>query len=153
MEVISAEIQNVADTQPQKRRGRKPVVFLDNKPIDPKYYVNYYHDVIKKKEHSCPYCDRKFACQNNVNRHLKLSNKPCAVKYLQAKLDELGDSDTDSEGIREWADYYHKPHFPNIPDKWLDLFKDEPQPKNDTEWFQAGWLMVNMMLQSEQNRE
>jgi hypothetical protein len=27
--------------------------------------------------------------------------------------------------------------------------KDSPQPTNDAEWFQAGWLMINMMLEGQ----
>ena len=159
MEVINADMNAMANVVPErKKRGRKPKVFLDNKPIDPKYYVNYYHDVIKQKEHLCPYCNKKFACQNNVNKHLKQSSKPCAVTYLQSLQTEHEESDTDSEDIRAWSDYYHKPHFLDIPqsspiNKWLSHMEANPEPKNDAEWFQAGWLMINMMLESQKHKE
>ena len=37
-----------------KNCGRNPKVFKDGKPIDPQYYVNYYHDVIKKERDAMP---------------------------------------------------------------------------------------------------
>ena len=50
METIHAESNVVATSDPEKkRRGRKPTVYFNNKPIDPKYHVNYYHDVTKKE--------------------------------------------------------------------------------------------------------
>ena len=88
MEISNANVSDVAtasSTIAKKKPGRKPKVFLDNKPIDPKYYINYYHDVIKKKEHLCPYCSKKFACQYNVSRHLNNKRKACAVQHLAEK--------------------------------------------------------------------
>ena len=71
---------NIADTTPMavvspthKKAGRKPTAFSDNKPIDPKYYVNYHHNVSKQKDHPCPHCKNNFACEENLDRHLSES--------------------------------------------------------------------------------
>ena len=49
METIHAESNVVATKDPEKKsRGRKPTVYFNSKPIDPKYHVNYYHDITKK---------------------------------------------------------------------------------------------------------
>ena len=64
MEILNAENNDVANVVPiRKKRGRKPTVYCDNKPIDPKYHVNYYHDVTKKRDFACPYWSKKFACK------------------------------------------------------------------------------------------
>jgi len=90
METIHAESNVVATKDPEKkRRGRKPVVYFNNKPIDPKYHVKYYHDITKKKDFFCPYCNKKFACKYNITRHLEKSNKTCASKHFMTKHPEL----------------------------------------------------------------
>ena len=158
MDVINADANPMASPVPElKRRGRKPVVYFNNKPIDPKYHVNYYHDVINKKEFACPYCDKKFACQYNIKRHLEKTTKSCAMLHLRAQHPEI-ESESETEDHSEWSRRYSIHNQPDIQDsspinRWLDHFKENPEPKTQTEWMNAGMLMLQMMLESQKNKE
>ena len=107
MEVINADANPMASPVPAlKRRGRKPVAYFNNKPIDPKYHVNYYHEVTKKRDFACPYCSKKFARSYNITRHLEQSNKACALKHFVTKHPEI-ESEADSEADNsEWSRPY-----------------------------------------------
>ena len=170
METIHAESNVVATSDPEKkRRGRKPTVYFNNKPIDPKYHVNYYHDVTKKRDYLCPYCNKKFARPYNVTRHLEQSNKTCASKHLLTKHPELegevdhiydvmAEGDSDSESTEEWSRRYSIHSQPPIPDnpfinRWLDRMREQPEPRTQNDWMNAGMLMVQMMLESQKNKE
>ena len=165
MENSNADISEImaveGQSQPRQKKkpGRKPTVFEDNKPIDPKYYVNYYHDVIKKKEHLCPYCSKKFACQYNVSRHLNNKRKACALQHLAEKIPEMHEEPSDhiSDVMDEETDdetssttpFYPKANIPDnnpIINEFLNFYADKPAPKTVAEWNQAGWLMLNMVL-------
>jgi uncharacterized Zn-finger protein len=159
MEVLNADTNEVANVVPiRKKRGRKPTVYCDNKPIDPKYHVNYYHEVTKKRDFACPYCSKKFACNYNITRHLEQSNKACALKHFVTKHPEIA-SDSEIESPNdEWQRYYSIHNQPSVPDnpqinKWLDCMKDRPEPRSFDEWTEAGLLMVQMLLESQREKE
>ena len=159
MEVINADTNEVANVVPAlKKRGRKPTVYLNKKPIDPKYHVNYYHDVTKKRDFICPYCSKKFARPYNITRHLEQSNKACALKHFVTKHPEIeseADSGTeDHSDNSEWSRPYGINDVPAIPDsspinRWLDHMKDRPEPRSFNEWTDAGLLMIQMLLESQ----
>ena len=90
-----------------KKRGRKPKIFLNNKPIDPKYYVDYYHQVIKQKEHVCPRCGKHLACQSSVNRHLNDRKKSCLAKVEANSPSEESDKTKPEKEEEGWYDVAH----------------------------------------------
>ena len=137
-----------------KNCGRKPKVFKDGKPIDPQYYVNYYHDVIKKRETLCPYCDRKFACQRNLKRHL-VGGKETAFCHRAHKRALNPDEYNESESSSSFDDYLRAPMTAPIREgSMLDEYikKQTYQPKSEAEWFQAGWAMINMLMQAQKEK-
>ena len=158
MEAISADANHMASVIPErKKRGRKPTVYCDNKPIDPNYHKNYYHEVTKKRDFLCPYCSKKFARPYNITRHLEQSNKSCAMLHIRSQHPEI-ESESETESSEEWARRYSIHNQPPIPDsspinRWLDHFKENPEPKTQNDWMNAGMLMIQMMLESQKNKE
>ena len=160
MEVLNADTNEVANVVPtRKKRGRKPTVYCDNKPIDPKYHVNYYHEVTKKRDFVCPYCSKKFARPFNITRHLEQSNKACALKHFMTKHPELeSEAGSETEDNSEWCRPLGLNDIPDIKDsspinRWLDHMKDRPEPRSFDEWTEAGLLMIQMLLESQREKE